>query len=124
AIDVRRVSRRFGDQWALDDVSLQVRPGAIHALLGPNGAGKTTLLRTLTGLLAPTSGEVHLAGRLLSTTGYRAHRTLFGLVPSGDRSLYLRISGLENLVFFGRLYGLRRRRAVARAWECLEAVGL
>ena len=45
-------------------------------------------------------------------------------MPSGDRSFYLRVSGLENLVFFGRLYGLRKPRAFARAWECLRAVGL
>jgi ABC-2 type transport system ATP-binding protein len=54
----------------------------------------------------------------------REHRKLFGFVPSGDRTFYLRISGLENLVFFARLYGMGRRRALARAWECLRNVGL
>ena len=124
AIEIRNVSRRFGDHVALRDVSISVPHGGIHALLGPNGAGKTTLMRTWTGLLDPSSGEVRIEGRPLPTLGYRRHRKLFGLVPSGDRSLYLRISGLENLVFFARLYGLARRQAVERAWECLDAVGL
>ena len=116
--------RRFGAALVLDDVSLGVPHGRIHALLGPNGAGKTTLLRMLTGLLDPTSGQVRIAGWPVTDLGYRAHRKLFGLVPSGDRSFYLRISGIENLLFFGRLYGLHRRAALQRAQECLENVGL
>ena len=116
--------RHFGETRALDGVSLEVREGEIHALLGPNGAGKTTLLRSLTGLVEPSAGTIRLRGIPSDELGYRAYRKLFGFVPSGDRSFYLRISGLENLVFFGRLYGFRKRRALARAWECLRAVGL
>lgn len=123
AIEARGVSRLFGDRVAVDDVSLVVRPGELHALLGQNGAGKTTLLRTLSGLLSPTSGSVNVLGTdLLSRP--RELRRLIGLVPSGDRTFYLRISGLENLVFFARLHGFRRRAALARASELLEAVGL
>jgi ABC-2 type transport system ATP-binding protein len=123
ALEVRGLRRRFGSSIALDGVDLAVPSGEIHALLGPNGAGKTTLLRTLGGLVAPTDGAVKVLGNDL-TAGSRALHGQVGLVPSGDRTFYLRISGLENLVFFARLHGLRRREAVARAREVLSAVGL
>jgi ABC-2 type transport system ATP-binding protein len=124
AVEARDVVRHFGETRALDGVTLEVREGEIHALLGPNGAGKTTLLRSLTGLVEPSAGTIRLRGIPSDELGYRAYRKLFGFVPSGDRSFYLRISGLENLVFFGRLYGFRKRKALTRAWECLRDVGL
>jgi ABC-2 type transport system ATP-binding protein len=123
AIEANCVSRRFGDKLALDGVSLTVSPGGIHALLGPNGAGKTTLLRTFLGLIEPSSGTAAVMG-IDSRGAPLALRRQVGLVPSGDRSFYLRVSGLENLVFFGRLYGMSRRRAKARAFEVLETVDL
>jgi ABC-type multidrug transport system ATPase subunit len=123
ALALRGVTRAYGEKLALRDVSLSVAPGEIHALLGPNGSGKTTLIRTLAGLLTPTSGEVSVLSLDASQASQRL-RQLVGFVPSGDRSFYLRISGLENLVFFGRLHGLRRREAVARANELLERVEL
>ncbi len=108
---VRDVVCRFGDKTALDGVDLAIAPGEIHALLGPNGAGKTTLIRVLSGLVKPQSGTVFTSG-------------LVGLVPSGDRSFYMRISNLENLIFFARLNGLRLRRARTCARDVLDAVGL
>lgn len=123
AIEVQGVSRDFEGKLALDDVSLRVGRGEIHALLGPNGAGKTTLIRILSGLTAPTAGTI----RVLGVDGAQAGRTLqrlIALIPSGDRTFYLRLSGLENLVFFGRLNGLAFRTAVARAHAALASVGL
>jgi ABC-type multidrug transport system ATPase subunit len=111
AVLVRDVVCRFGDKTALDGVNLAIAPGEIHALLGPNGAGKTTLIRTLCGVVKPQQGSVFTSGRV-------------SFVPSGDRSFYLRISNLENLIFFARLNGLRLRQARKRAWEVLELVGL
>jgi ABC-2 type transport system ATP-binding protein len=117
------VSRRFGERVALDDVSLAVAAGRIEALLGPNGAGKTTLVRVITGLVKPDTGTARVLG-VDTWECPRALRASMGLVPSGDRSLYLRISGLENLVFFGRLHGMSKRQALARAHELLDLVGL
>ena len=111
AISVRGVGRRFGSTTALAGVDLSVASGEIHALLGPNGAGKTTLTRIVCGLVEPEAGEVRTAGAP-------------ALVPSGDRSFYLRISGIENLIFFARLHGLRLRAARRRALEVLDEVGL
>jgi ABC-2 type transport system ATP-binding protein len=110
-IDVRGLRRGFRNQEALRGVELTVPAGRIHALLGPNGAGKTTLIRILAGLVDPDAGDVSVAGPV-------------GLIPSGDRSFYLRLSGLENLLFFARLQGLRPRAARERARELLGDVGL
>ncbi|MEA2492957.1 MAG: type transport system ATP-binding protein, partial [Thermoleophilaceae bacterium] len=123
AVDVRGVSRAFGSKLALQGVELRVAPGEIHALLGPNGAGKTTLLRLLTGLVHPTSGSVHVLGRdVARDTDFLRHRV--ALIPSGDRSFYLRLSGLENLLFFARMHAVRKRDAITRAMAVLDDVGL
>lgn len=122
-VSLRRVSRRFGAVVALDDVCLDVPYGSISALLGPNGAGKSTLLRLLTGLVAPSEGEIAVAGNDVVAKPAETRR-LIGWCPSGDRSFYLRLSGLENLVFFARLQGIRKRDAVARAREVLAEVDL
>ena len=123
-LEAEGLVRRFGDRNALDGVSLRVEAGDVHALLGPNGAGKTTMMRTLMGLLSPSEGRVSVLGVPVGSAEFRAARGRIGLVPSGDRSFYLRISGLENLVFFARLQGFRRRDALARSHELLEHVGL
>ena len=122
-IDAVDVTRAFGDKQALGGVTFRVRAGEIHALLGPNGAGKTTLLRILTGLLHADTGSVTTAG-FDPVDNPRGLRERVGLVPSGDRTFYLRLSGLDNLAFFARLYGLRKREAVARATDLMVKVGL
>ncbi|HEV2071028.1 MAG TPA: ABC transporter ATP-binding protein [Acidimicrobiales bacterium] len=124
AVELRGVSRSYGSHMALTDVTLAVAAGEVRALLGPNGAGKTTMLRILAGLVDPTEGEVRLLGVPRALVPARRARQQVGLVPSGDRSFYLRLSGLDNLVFFGRLHGLPHTAALKRARECLEAVGL
>jgi ABC-type multidrug transport system ATPase subunit len=122
SIEVDGLWRRFAAVDALRDVSLAVEAGEIHALLGRNGAGKTTLMRILGGLAEPTAGSAYVLDQRVGRS--RALRGAIGLVPSGDRSFYLRISGLENLVFFARLHGMRRAAARARAADLLAAVGL
>jgi ABC-type multidrug transport system ATPase subunit len=122
AIEVDELRRSFGAVEALRGVSLEVRGGDIHAVLGPNGAGKTTLMRILCGLVDPSAGSAYVMDR--RTGGPPSTRKSIGLVPSGDRSFYLRLSGFDNLVFFGRINGLRHRAARVRAAEVLEAVSL
>jgi ABC-type multidrug transport system ATPase subunit len=124
AIEAIAVSRRFGEKVALRDVSLAVMPGEIHALLGPNGAGKTTLVRILTGLTGPDEGQVNVLGSTAGELMTRRARSAIGLVPSGDRTFYMRLSGLENLRFFARMHGLSAHDAVARAWSVLRDVDL
>ena len=63
AIETRRLSRRFGDFWAVDRIDLLVERGTFYGFLGPNGAGKSTTIKMLTGLLAPTKGEIRVLGR-------------------------------------------------------------
>ncbi len=123
-LEVRSLSRAFGTTLALSGISMTVLKGEVHALLGPNGAGKTTLLRILAGLVDPDDGHVHVLGHPAKDFPYRSARRLFGVVPSGDRSFYLRMSGVENLAFFACLHGFGRRQALERARECMEAVGL
>jgi ABC-2 type transport system ATP-binding protein len=123
ALEVEDAERAFGAVRALCGVSLEVLPGEVHALLGPNGAGKTTLLRLLTGLATPTAGRVRVLGG--DTSADRgAPQSHVGFVPSGDRTFYERISGEENLLFFARMHGMRKRAARARAREVLDQVGL
>jgi ABC-2 type transport system ATP-binding protein len=99
---------------ALKGVSLEIQPGEIFGLLGPNGAGKTTLIKCLTTLLLPTSGEVWINGYRLSKEDNQIRATV-GCMLMGERGLYWKLTGRENLVFFGALYHLdpraRRRRA-------------
>jgi ABC-2 type transport system ATP-binding protein len=121
-IDVEGVHRRFGAVEALRGVQLEVAAGELHALLGANGAGKTTLMRVLCGLLDPSDGSAYVLDRRAGRS--RELRALIGFVPSGDRSFYLRLSGLENLLFFARLHGMGFRAARERAETLLEAVAL
>lgn len=122
-IDVRTLSCRYGVVESLCNVTLAVRAGEIRALLGPNGAGKTTLLRALVGLSTPASGVVRVAGQDPAAHDRRALREI-GFVPAAGRTFYLRLSGRENLRFFGRLAGLDRATTEQRSLELLEAVDL
>ena len=121
-LEARGLTRRFGERWALQGVDLALHAGQVVALLGPNGAGKTTLIRLLAGLLAPTAGEVRVDGKRL---GRRPRNTLrrVGLV-SGAAGFYPQLSGMENLVFFGRLHGLGDGAVRLRASQWLETLGL
>ncbi len=122
-VRVRGVSKTFGkDVRALDDVSLDVAPGIVYGLLGPNGAGKTTLIRVLATLLRPEGGDVEVAGVdvLADPTGARARIGLAGQFAAVDEYL----TGRENVVMVGRLYGLSGREARRRADDVLERIKL
>jgi ABC-2 type transport system ATP-binding protein len=121
AVVFNHVTKRFGHVIAVEDVYLEIPEGRIVVLVGPNGAGKTTLLRLAAGILIPDSGYVSVYG--YRSTDPRAKRRVGFMTPM-DRGVYWRISAMDNLVFFGALYGLSLREARARAIELLRDLGL
>ncbi|MCB1126110.1 MAG: ABC transporter ATP-binding protein, partial [Verrucomicrobiae bacterium] len=116
------LAKTFGPVRAVDGVSLQVEPGEIYGLLGPNGAGKTTTISMTSGLLRPDRGQVLVEGHDFWSDPVRAQR-LMGVVPQ-EVALYEELSGLDNLLFWGRLAGLDRHAVKSRAAEVLEALSL
>ncbi|NYH46018.1 ABC-2 type transport system ATP-binding protein [Micromonospora jinlongensis] len=122
AIVAEALRKRYRDRYALDGFDLRVRQGTVCGLLGPNGAGKTTSVRILSTLLRLDGGRAEVAGydvtRQPDQVRYRIG--LVGQHPALDEAL----SGRQNLVLFGRLFHLGRRRARQRAGELLERFGL
>jgi ABC-2 type transport system ATP-binding protein len=108
---------------ALRGVDLKVSRGEVVGLVGPNGAGKTTLLKIVSTLLQPTSGSVLVDGHDTRHDA-QAVRDRIGLVLADDRALYWRLTGRENLEFFGVMHGLTHRDAKARSGVLLDQVGL
>jgi ABC-2 type transport system ATP-binding protein len=108
---------------ALRDVSLRVRPGEVLCLMGPNGAGKSTLLRILGGLLAPTTGRACVVGIDVGTHTAEYRRRV-AYVVGEERSFHWPLSGLQNMAFFGALYGQPRAGAREHATALLGRVGL
>jgi ABC-2 type transport system ATP-binding protein len=122
AISARGLIKSFGDVLALDGIDFEAEPGTVLGVLGPNGAGKTTAVRVLTTLLKPDSGEASVAGLDVAedAPALRAQIGLAGQYAAVDENL----TGIENLVMVGRLYGMHRSEARARADELLERFGL
>lgn len=115
-----RLSRRFGDRLALDDVSFTLEPGEVFALLGPNGAGKTTTLRILAGLIAPTTGSVEIDGEAMGPQSAPHLRARIGFLTEAP-GLWDRLTVRQNLLVYARLYGLTSPdRVVDEALERFE----
>ncbi len=108
---------------ALRGVDLRIERGEFLALLGRNGAGKTTLLKIVATLLLPSAGEVWVEGYEAVRVPKEVRKKI-GVVLAGERTLYWKLTGLENLLLFGGLYNLPRKEARRRAWELLSLVGL
>lgn len=127
AIEIEDVTRVFqtrsGDVTALQGVSLSVPEGQVVGLLGENGAGKTTLLKILATLLLPTSGVARVCG-IDVVRDPKQVRKVMSVVFGGERGLYGRLSGRDNLRFFGTVAGLSRQVLSTRMDEALTAVGL
>ena len=121
-ISVEGLQVRYGERWALRDVSFAVRAGEVVGLLGPNGAGKTTTLSVLATLLKPHGGHVTIAGHSVTKEPARVRRAL-GVVPQ-SLSLYPTFTAHENALLFAQLAGLRGRAARDAAATALRVVGL
>jgi ABC-2 type transport system ATP-binding protein len=117
------VRRRTAVVEALRDVTFEVERGELFGLLGPNGAGKTTMIKVLTTLLLPSSGSARVLGHDVRREA-RKIRGRIGYVFGGDRGLYDRLSGLDNLRYFADLYRVSPRTRRARIDELLEQVEL
>lgn len=111
------------EKVALDNVSLVISEGELFGLLGPNGAGKTTLVRCIATLLIPDKGEIKIYGKNISQSPNFARENI-GLLTSGERTLYWKLSGIDNLCFFAALYGLSGKERDKRIDYLLELLGL
>lgn len=122
AIDVINLHKHYGSFHAVNGINFQVRGGEIYSLLGPNGAGKSTTISILSGLLTPTQGDAHILGHSV-TRDSRAARQLLGVVPQ-DIALYPDLSARENLMFWGRMYGMKGNPLTQKVNQALEMIGL
>jgi ABC-2 type transport system ATP-binding protein len=117
------IRRRPLEVEAVRGISFEVAPGELFGLLGPNGAGKTTTIKMLITLLLPTAGQARVLGFDVVDDA-REVRKRIGYVFGGERGLYERLSGLDNLRYFGELYGLSGKRSRVRIQEVIDLVGL
>ncbi|MFX0016262.1 MAG: ATP-binding cassette domain-containing protein [Promethearchaeota archaeon] len=109
---------------ALDKVDLCVSKGEIFGLLGPNGAGKTTLVKILTTIVIPDHGIAKINGFDVVKESSKARASFGATIGGGERSTYWKMTGLENLIFFGRMYGLSKTEAHDRARHLLKQMQL
>jgi len=122
AVHLEHLVKKFGDFTAVDDVSLDVKPGEIFGFLGPNGAGKSTTIRILCGLLAPTSGNATVGGFDVRTQSEEIRQNIGYM--SQKFSLYDDLMVEENIEFFGGVYGVSDKDLPAREEYVLEMAGL
>lgn len=114
-IETKSISKKFGKECVLDQISIHVKENSVYGLLGPNGAGKSTLLKMLTGVLKPTKGEIFFAG----VPWKREHLKSMGSLIEGP-AIYENLTAFENLEVLTLLLDLPK----ARIYEVLQVVGL
>ena len=122
SIEVKNLTKRFGDFTAVNEISFDVHKGEIFGFLGANGAGKTTAMRMLCGLSSPTSGQAIIAGydvyketeQIKKSIGYMSQKF----------SLYEDLTILENIAFFGGIYGLKPAQIKLKTEELVDKLGL
>ena len=122
AVTLESVSKRFGDVWAVRDLSLRIGYGRVYGLLGPNGSGKSTTMKMILGLVKPDSGKILVDGIDVSKDPVEV-RKIVGYVPETSR-LYDYLTGIEYLDFIGEAYGMSPEERKRRIEEFLEAFEL
>jgi len=122
AIQIQDLTKRFNHTQAVRGINLCVKPGEIFSLLGPNGAGKSTSISMVSGLLSPDSGDALIFGRSIRKETVQAQKQV-GVVPQ-EIAIYEDLSARQNLMFWGRMAGLRGKKLSQRVNEVLELVEL
>jgi len=121
-IQVEKLTKRFNEVTAVNEISFDIWEGELFGFLGPNGAGKTTTINMLTGLARPDAGRIQIAG-VESHQNPKKIQHLFGVVPD-ESNLYAELTGFDNLCFCASLYGLRKEEREKRARDLLTTFGL
>ena len=121
-LEVKNLVKKYGELVAVKGISFSVAEGEIFSLLGPNGAGKSTTISVLSTLFPPTSGEATVCGHSVTREAMAVKRSI-GVVPQ-EIALYEDLSALENLHFWGQMYGLSGKALSARVDEVLQQIGL
>jgi ABC-2 type transport system ATP-binding protein len=121
-LEIRNLTKKFGDFIAVDNMNLSVRDGEIFGFLGANGAGKSTTINMISSLLRITKGDIQVLGRDIVKENKFAKMNI-GIVPQ-DLAIYEEMTAYENVSFFAGLYGLRGSLLKERTEEALEFVGL
>jgi ABC-type multidrug transport system, ATPase component len=121
-LEIRNLTKKFGDFIAVDNMNLSVREGEIFGFLGANGAGKSTTINMISSLLRITKGDIQLLGRDIVKDN-KFTKMNIGIVPQ-DLAIYEEMTAYENVSFFAGLYGLRGALLKERTEEALEFVGL
>lgn len=121
-LKANELSKSYKEVKALSGISLEVKKGELYGLLGPNGAGKSTCINILSSLIKPDSGDVSYDGKLLSENR-KYCRQILGVVPQ-EIALYEDLSAFENLMFWGKLYGIKGKALETKIDELLHMLGL
>lgn len=121
-VTAQKLKKDYNSFTALDGVSFSIRKGEVFGLLGPNGAGKTTTLRILSGMLKPSSGKALIMGNDVVKEPVEVKKVI-GVVPETS-NLYPELTCFENLLFAGRLYGMKSEKTKTKADELLMMFGL
>ncbi len=121
-IEVENLVKRFGSFTAVDNISFQVKKGEVFGFLGANGAGKTTAIKMLIGLWSPTAGKANVAGFNLFTEANQIRKNIGYMAQRF--SLYEDLTVIENIQFYGGIYGLRKNILKERAEELISELGM
>ncbi|WP_425482011.1 ABC transporter ATP-binding protein [Cytobacillus depressus] len=121
-LTLSNVKKRFGEHEVVKGITLNIEKGEAFGLLGPNGAGKSTTISMICGLIPYQEGDIFVDGLSVKNNPQLVKKKI-GVVPQ-DIALYPTMSAIDNLIFWGRMYGLKNKEAKTRAKEVLELVGL
>lgn len=121
-LEVDNLTKKFKELTAIDNISFSIENGEIYGLLGPNGAGKSTLINIICGLITSDTGKINILEKDIKKNMNSTKKNI-GLVPQSV-AVYWKLTALENVKFFGSLYGLKGKRLEEKSLEALEFVGL